>query len=43
MKYEVEGSRPGVRPKRACSEVVRKGCQARKLSMDDAMDRGRWR
>ena len=43
MEYEVEGSRPRGRPKRTWLEVVRKDCQARKLSRDDAMVRGRWR
>jgi len=28
-EYEVEGSRPRGRPKRTCSEVVQKDCQAR--------------
>jgi len=43
MEYEVEGSRPTGSPKRTWLEVVRKDCQARKLSGDAAMIRGRWR
>ena len=43
MGYEAEGSRNRGRPKRTRLEVVRKDCQARKLSRDDAIDRGRWR
>jgi len=31
MKYEVEGSRPGDRPKRTWKEVVQKDCKARNL------------
>jgi len=41
MVYEVEGSRPRVRPKRTWKEVVQKDCQARNLNKEDAMDRGR--
>jgi len=43
-EYEVEGSRPRGRPKRTWREVVEKGCQARELNKDDAMDRStcRW-
>jgi len=43
MMYEVEGSTPRVRPKRTWREVVEKDCQARKLNMEDVMDRSRWR
>jgi len=43
MEYEVEGSRPGGRPKRTWREVVQKDCQARNLNREDAMDRGRWK
>jgi len=43
MEYEVEGSRPRDRPKRAWREVVQKDCQARNLNREDAMDRGRWK
>jgi len=43
MEYEVEGSRPIGRPKRAWREVVQKDCQARKLNRENAMDRSRWR
>jgi len=39
---EAEGSGPRGRPKRTWLEVVRKNCQARKLSREDAMDCGRW-
>jgi len=38
MEYEVEGSRPGGRPKRTWKEVVREDCQARKLNKVDAVD-----
>ena len=40
MEYEVEGSRPRGRPKRTWKEVVQKDCQAHKVNMEDAMDRG---
>jgi len=43
MMYEVEGSTPRVRPKRTWREVVEKDCQARKLNMEDVVDRSRWR
>jgi len=44
MEYEVEGSsRPRGRPKRTGTEVVQKGCQARNLNREDAMDRSRWK
>jgi len=43
MEYEVEGPRPRGRPKRTWREVVEKGCQARKLSKEDAVDCSRWR
>jgi len=43
MEYEVEGSRPRARPKITWTEAVKKDCQARKLSREDAMDRGRWK
>jgi len=43
LAYEVEGSRPGGRPKRTLKEVVQKDCQARNLNKVDAMDRGRWK
>jgi len=43
MEYEVEGSRPRGRPKRTWKEVVQKGCQARNLNKENAMDHGRWR
>jgi len=39
----VDGFRPRGRPKRTWKEVVQKDCQARNLSKDDAMDRGRWK
>jgi len=42
-QLEVEGSRPRSRPKRTCTEVVQKDCQARNLNREDAMDRGRWK
>ena len=38
-EYEVEGSRPRVRPKRTWKEVVPEDCQARKLNREDAVDR----
>jgi len=43
MEYEVDGSRPKGRPKRTCTEVVQKDCQARNLDKEDAMGRGRWK
>ena len=43
IEYEVEGSRPRVRPKRTWKEVVREDCQAHKLNKEDAMDRCKWR
>jgi len=43
LECEVEDSRPKGRPKRTWLEVVQKDCQARILSRDDAMVRGRWR
>ena len=42
MQYEVEGSRPGGRPKRTWTEVVQKDCQVHKLNREDAMDCSRW-
>jgi len=39
----VEGAKPKGRPKRTWTETVEKDCQARKLNMEDAMDRNRWR
>jgi len=38
-EYEVEGPRP----ERTWREVVEKDCQARKLNIEDAMDRRKWR
>ena len=43
MEYEVEGSRPRGRPKRTWLEVVKRDCQVRGLSRDDAMVCSRWR
>jgi len=43
MEYEVDGSRPRGRPKRAWREVVQKDCQAGNLNREDAMDCSRWR
>jgi len=43
MEYEVEGSRPRGRPKRTWTEVVQNDCQARKLNMENAIDRSRWK
>ena len=43
MEYEVVGSRPRSRPNRTWLEAVRRDCQVRELSKDDAMVRGRWR
>jgi len=39
MRYDVEGSRLGGRPKVTWREVVEKHCQACKLNKEDAMDR----
>jgi len=38
MEYEMEGVRPRGRPKKTWREIVEKGCQARKLNREDAMD-----
>jgi len=38
MECELEGSRPMDRPQRTWREVVQKGCQARKLKREDAVD-----
>jgi len=43
MKYEVEGPKPGGRPKKTWREVVKEKCQARKLNTEDGMDRSKWR
>jgi len=43
MEYEVEGSGPKGRPKRIWREFVHKDRQTRKLNMEEAMDRSRWR
>jgi len=43
MEYEVEGSRLRGRPKRTWKDVVQKGCQARNLNKENAMDHGRWK
>jgi len=43
VEYEVQGPRRRGRPKRTWREVVKKDCQARKLSTEDAMDCGKWR
>jgi len=43
MENEVEGPRPRGRPKRTWREVVKKDCQVRKLNMEDAVDRCKWR
>jgi len=43
MEYEVEGARPRGRPKKTCTEIVQKDCQAHKLDREDAMDCNRWR
>ena len=43
MEHEMEGCRPRGRTNQTWLEVVRKDCQARKLSRDDAMVHGRWR
>ena len=38
----MEGAGPRGRPKMTWREVVQKDCHARKLNMEDAVDRGRW-
>jgi len=44
MEYESKGPRPRGRSKRTWTEVVEKGCQARKLNKEDAIDgRSGWR
>ena len=42
IEYEVEGSRPRGRPKRAWREIVVKDCEARKLNKEDSVDRCTW-
>jgi len=42
MECEVDGARPRGRPKKTWTEMVEKGCQARGLNREDAMDRSRW-
>jgi len=39
IEYEVEGAGPRGRPKKTWTEIVEKDCQARKLNMEDAVDR----
>ena len=43
MEYEVHGPRPRGRPKRTWREVVGEDCQARKMNIEDAIDRSKWR
>jgi len=43
MEYELEGARPRGRRKKTWTEIVQKDCQARKLNLEDAMNRYRWR
>jgi len=44
MEYESKGPRPRGRSKRTWTDVVEKGCQARKLNKEDAIDgRSGWR
>jgi len=43
MEYEVQGPRPRARPKRIWREAVKEDCQARKLNIEEAMDRSKWR
>jgi len=43
IEYEVEGARPRGIPKRTCTEIVEKDCQAHRLNREDAMDHNRWR
>jgi len=43
MEYEMEGSKPRVRPKRMWREVVQKDFQACNLNREDAINRGRWK
>jgi len=42
MEDEVEGARPGGRPKKIWREIVEKDCQVRGLNREDDMDRIRW-
>ena len=39
----MEGAGPGGRPKKTWRQVAEKGCRARGLNREDAMDRARWR
>ena len=42
MEYEaLEGPRPRGRPKRTWKEVVKEDCQARKLNIEDDIDRSK--
>jgi len=41
--HQVEGPGPGGGPEGTWREVVREGCQARRLSGEDAVDRCGWR
>jgi len=41
MEYEVVGPRPRGRPKRTWREVVKEDCQARKLNIEDDIDRSK--
>jgi len=43
MEYEMEGARPGCRPKKTWRDIVEKDCQACKLNKEDAMDHKSWR
>jgi len=36
VEYEVEGARPGGRPKKTWTEIVEKDCKARALNKVDA-------
>ena len=37
------GAKPRGRPKKTWREIVEKGCKARGLNREDAIDRSRWR
>ena len=43
MEYEVEGSRPRGRLKKAWTEVVQNDCQACNLNREDVVHCGRWK
>jgi len=43
MEYEVEGTRPRVRPKKTWRQIVERDCRVHGLNTEDAMVRSRLR